>query len=228
MTRSWIMRQRWEDLLFLSWPVPVEAVRPLVAPAVEVDTFDGSAWVSAVPFWMERARFRGLPPLPFVSSFPEVNVRTYVRSGEHRAVWFLTLETQSRINVALARFAFHAPYNYARVSMRRNGEIVFRSARPGGDAAFEVRYRGDGPATVPAQGTLEHFLGERYAMVGASERGTVYRGDIEHEPWSITGARWTADALDVVETAGVRVAGDPVAFYAAGTDVKLWAPVTVA
>ena len=137
---NWIMGQSWEDLLFLSWPVPVAALRPMVPDAVEIDTFDGAAWVSAVPFWMEGAHFRGLPPIPHLGSFPEVNTRTYVRAGDHASVWFLSLDTQSHINVFIARHAFHLPYFFADVTMERGDEIAFRSARAHDRAAFEVRY----------------------------------------------------------------------------------------
>ena len=224
----WIMGQRWEDLLFISWPVPVEAVRPFVAPSVEVDTFDGSAWVSAVPFWMERAHFRGLPPIPFISSFPEVNVRTYVRQGDHAGVWFLSLDTESQVNVFLARHAFHLPYFFAHVEMERGGrEIAFRSSRTGGEAAFDVTYRGLGDERVTAEGTLEHFLTERYSMV-CERDGDVYRGDIQHAPWRVQQASWTSRSMDVVAAAGVAVPPtEPAVFYAQATDVALWAPIRV-
>ena len=225
-TGHWIMGQRWEDLLFLSWPVSVEAMRAVVPPGVDVDTFDGSAWISAVPFWMEGAHFRGLPPIPYLASFPEVNIRTYVRSGEHRAVWFLSLDTQSHINVFLARHAFHLPYVYADVRMQRGDEVRFRSERDGRTAAFEVTYRGTGEASIPTDGTLEQFLTERYSMVCASHEGALFRGDIAHDPWRLQQAEWTASRKDLLATVGLGLeAREPVAFYAAATQVALWAPV---
>ena len=224
----WIMGQRWEDLLFLSWPVPVEAIRALVPAGVEIDTFEGTAWVSAVPFWMERAHFRGLPPIPFLASFPEVNIRTYVRAGEHRAVWFLSLDTQSHVNVFLARHAFHLPYFFADVEMRRGDEIQFRSERDGGVAAFEVTYRGTGPESVPAEGTLEHFLTERYSMVCTSHEDVLFRGDIAHDPWRLRAAEWTPKRMELPAILGMGLGSrEPVAFYAAATQVALWAPVRI-
>jgi uncharacterized protein len=225
---NWIMGQRWEDLLFLSWPVPVEKIRPLVPPGLEIDTFDGSAWLSVVPMWMERARFRGLPPIPFLNSFPEVNVRTYVRAGDHRAVWFLSLDTQSHVNVFLARHAFHLPYFYAEVEMERGEEVSFRSSRPGDAAALELRYRPDGDETTPREGSFEDFILERYSMACLGHDDTLYRGDIQHDPWQVRQVKWTADRMDLVGILGFGVEDrEPVALYSAFTDVALWAPVRI-
>jgi len=225
---NWIMGQRWEDLLFLSWPVPVDALRSFVPGPVEVDTFDGSAWVSVVPMWMEGAHFRGLPPIPHLASFPEVNVRTYVRVGDHRAVWFLSLDTQSHVNVFIARHAFHLPYFFAEVAMDRGREISFRSARADDEAAFDVRYSPDGDERIPVEGTLEHFLTERYAMACAGHDDTLYRGDIQHDPWSIRSTKWTPKRLDLVAVLGLELeAAEAVAFYSAQTQVVLWAPVRI-
>jgi len=218
----WIMGQRWEDLLFLSWPIDAARLRPFVSDAVDIDSFDGNAWVSVVPFWMEDAHFRGLPPIPYLSSFPEVNVRTYVSAGGHRAVWFLSLDTQSHINVFLARHAFHLPYVYADVEMSRGDEFAFRSERPGGGGAVDITYRGEGPEAIPAVGTLRHFLTERYSLMCASHEGKLYRGDIQHAPWRLRDASWTAKRMELLTPLGLEAGGDPVAFYAASTDVVLW------
>jgi len=224
----WIMGQRWEDLLFLSWPVSVDAIRPLVPDEIEVDVFDGSAWISVVPFWMEGARFRGLPPIPFLNSFPEVNIRTYVRTGDHAAIWFLSLDTQSHVNVFIARHAFHLPYFFADVAMERGEEIAFRSERDGGAAAFDVRYRPKGEGSTPAGGTLEHFLTERYSMVCTGHDDTLYRGDIQHDPWQLQGVSWSAERMDLVGALGFGVEErEPVAFYSSFTEVALWAPVRI-
>jgi uncharacterized protein len=223
----WIMGQRWEDLLFVSWPVPVEALEPHVPAGLEIETADGSAWISAVPFWMSDAHFRHLPPIPFLSSFPEVNLRTYVRCGEHKAVWFLSLDTQSHINVFIARHAFNLPYFYADVAMARGEEIVFRSERPGGGSRFEVRYRPVGADHVPAEGSIEHFLTERYSMACVDEDGDLYRGDIQHAPWRLQQVEWSAASMDLVSDAGFMTDREPLVFYSRMTEVALWKPVRV-
>ena len=220
--RRWIMSQKWRDLLFLSWPVDSARLRRFVPEALEIDEIEGSAWLSIVPFWMEDAHFRGLPPFPYLSSFPEVNVRTYVSAGDHKAVWFLSLDTQSRINVFFARRAFHLPYTYADVEMRRGEDIQFHSVRPGGEAAVDVTYRPHGPEAVPGEGSLQHFLAERYSLMCASRSGDLYRGDIHHDPWRVQDVDWKADRINLLSPLGLAVEGDPVAFYARSTDVVLW------
>lgn len=223
----WIMGQKWEDLLFLSWPIETARLRRFVPDAIQIDEIDGSAWISIVPFWMQDAHFHGLPPIPFLSSFPEVNVRTYVSAGEHKAVWFLSLDTQSQINVFLARHAFHLPYEFADVEMRRGDEIEFRSARRDGSAAVDLVYRPEGPETVPPEGSLQHFLTERYALMCASEDGDLYRGDIQHAPWRLRDVTWKAGRLELLQPLGIAVEGEPVAFYARATDVVLWPLVRI-
>lgn len=223
----WIQGQRWEDLLFCSWPVSVDAVRPLVPDGVEIDTFDGGAWVSVVPMWMEDAHFYRLPPLPFIADFPEVNLRTYVKADGIPGVWFLSLDTESRINVAIARFGFQLPYFYARVSMQRGIDAFrFRSIRPDDEAELDVEYRPEGEPFEPAEGTLEYFLTERYSMYCTMRRGRLYRGDIQHTPWELRRATMDLRRADLVGAMGVKLGGeDPVVFYSKATDVVLWKPI---
>src|SRR5690349_18551619 len=121
---------RWRDLLFAHWPVPVEAVRPLVPAGLEIDTFDGQAWVGVVPFRMEGVAPRFLPSVPGPSAFPELNVRTYVRRGRRAGVWFFSLDAASRVAVEGARLGFHLPYYRAAMSVATDGGwTTYRSER---------------------------------------------------------------------------------------------------
>src|SRR5690349_6710130 len=114
-SRPWIMAQNWHELLFAHWRVPVEAVRPLVPQGLEIDLFAGDAWLSVVPFRMSGVRLRGTPALPWLSSFPELNVRTYVCAEGRPGVWFFSLDAASRLAVGVARAWFHLPYFNARM-----------------------------------------------------------------------------------------------------------------
>ena len=223
----WIQGQRWEDLLFCSWPLSVDAIRPLVPSHLDVDTHDGTAWISVVPMWMEDAHFYRLPPLPFISTFPEVNLRTYVRSDGIPGVWFLSLDTESRINVAIARYGFQLPYYFARVSMQRGGNAFrFHSVRPGGEAELDVEYRAEGDLFEPKDGSLEYFLTERYSMYCSMRGGKLFRGDIQHTPWELRPATMELRRHALLEAMGVKVGGeDPVVFYSPATDVVLWKPL---
>src|SRR5688572_16320407 len=158
----WILYQRWHDLLFAHWPVRPEILRSLLPSGVELDLYHGSAWLGIVPFRMTGVRFRGLPPIPSASSFPELNVRTYVRGGEHRGVWFFSLDADSRLAVQVARTLGHLPYRYARMECRREeGEVRYRSTRVderAPPAGFEARYAPRGAEYAARPGSLADFL----------------------------------------------------------------------
>src|ERR671936_594385 len=117
--RSWLLGQSWEDLLFVHWRVDADTVRKLVPPGLSVDEHDGSAWLGVTPFEITGFRFRGTLPLPVVSSFPEINVRTYVTAEDKPGIWFFSLDTSSHVAAQAARRAYRLPYHHARISLRR-------------------------------------------------------------------------------------------------------------
>ena len=114
----------WHDLLFMHWPVPQEALRPQIPPALQLDTFDGSAWLSVPPFRMSATRPRCLPSVPPLSNFPELNVRTYVTAEGKPGIWFFSLDAANPVAVRLARATFHLPYFDARMSCQVTGDEV--------------------------------------------------------------------------------------------------------
>ena len=124
----WAGHMRWVDLVFLHWPVDAAVLRPMIPSQLELETFDGSAWLGIVPFRMEDVRLRFSPAIPGTSEFPELNVRTYVRYGERLGVWFFSLDAASRLAVRGARLLFNLPYYDADMAMRREGERVFYSS----------------------------------------------------------------------------------------------------
>src|SRR5688572_17040395 len=164
-----LMRQVWRHLGFLHWPVAGAAIEPLLPPGLQVDTFDGVAYVGIVPFTipLTRAALGGLPMAP---AFHELNVRTYVhRDGRDPGVWFFSLDAASRLAVAGARLAYRLPYFHAHMTMEVAGgqgapTIDYRTRRVSGGAAFSGRYRPSGAAVTAAPGTLEFFLAERYLL----------------------------------------------------------------
>ena len=167
------MHQRWAELGFLHWPVPVAALRALVPRALTIDTHEGQAYVGLVPFTVTGARPMLMPPLPWVSDFHEVNVRTYVHlDGADPGVWFFSLDASNPVVVAAARALFLLPYHHARMEMDVDpGGIDFRSERTGAPtAACAVRYEPLGRAEPAAAGSLEHFLAERYLLYTALGR----------------------------------------------------------
>src|ERR671914_67132 len=159
----WVLGMSWRELLFMHWPVGVEDLRPLVPPALGIDTFEGSAWLGVVPFDMTGVRPRCLPAVPRLSHFPEINLRTYVTAKGRPGIWFFSLDAHSRVAVRLARATFHLPYFDAEMSCHASGdEIDYRSLRRhrgAPEAKFAARYSPVGERFQ--RGSIETFLTER-------------------------------------------------------------------
>ena len=210
--------QRWRDLLFLHWTVPASTVQAALPPGLFVDTFAGNAWVGIVPFAMQRVRPRFLPPVPWLSWFLELNVRTYVRDTEGvPGVWFHSLDCDQPIAVEIARRLFHLPYMHARMHAKRTGDtLAYRSQRRGaGGAPWEYGWRTHGPGQPAAEGTLEHFLVERYVLYAADAAHRLYRGHVSHTPYRIHVP--TVERLDIgpASLAGYTLTGTPASVLAA-------------
>ena len=225
----WVMRMRWVDLLFAHWPVPLEKLRPLVHEGLEIDTFEGQAWVGVVPFRMEDVAPRFLPAPPGPGAFPELNVRTYVRRRGRGGVWFLSLDAGSRLAVAGARTTFHLPYFRARMSSGTEaGWIEYRSERTdgrGGPAVFDGRYRPTGPIVPAAPGSLDAFLTDRLGLYAADPDGGIYWTSIRHEPWPLQAAEAEIRTNTTALAAGIELPDvAPVLSFAKRLDVVAWWP----
>ncbi|MEO5894901.1 MAG: DUF2071 domain-containing protein [Vicinamibacterales bacterium] len=180
----WLMTQTWNDLLFAHWPVGAAELRPLVPPMLELDLFEGQAWIAVVPFHMSNVVPRGVPALPWISAFPELNVRTYVRLNGRGGVYFFSLDATNPVAVGIARTLVHLPYFRAAMTVDdKDGWVSYQSSRSSAPAEFVGRYRPVGPAAAPASGTLEHFLTERYCLFTTDNSGRALSLDIHHPPW---------------------------------------------
>jgi len=222
------MRQTWSKLLFAHWPVPPDVLRPLIPPTLEVDTFDGQAWVGVVPFYMSRVRFRYMQPFPTTREFCELNVRTYVLpKGGKPGVWFFSLDASSRLAVQGARMAFHLPYYNAKMGLTLADQQVtyhahrtHRHARP---ASFDGCYQPSGTVFHSQAGTLEHWLTERYCLYAADARGGIYQGDIAHEPWPLQPATAEIRLNTMAQASGITLPDTaPLLHYAESIDVQAW------
>ena len=219
--RHWLIAETLRDQLFLHWPVPLERMQDLV-PGLEVDTFDGQAWLGLTAFTVSGLRTAGTPPVPVLSSFPQVNVRTYVRAGDRPGVHFLSLDVGSRLVAASARRLYRLPYEHARVTVRRAEDWVeVESARPG--AALRVRYRPTGPVDAPSPGTLDHFLMERFCLYSVAPSGALTRSEIHHAPWQLQQAEAVLEANSYTP-AGLLLADTPQLRYSARQDLLIWPP----
>ncbi len=221
------MKQRWLDLLFAHWRVPVEALRPVVHPAVPIDEFDGSAWVGVTPFRVERLRARLTPPLPGISSFLETNVRTYATVDGRPGIWFFSLDAENRSAVAAARRFYRLPYFRARMRSERRGEAVAYESRRtderGHDARFRGRFGPVGGESHAVPGSLEHRLTERYCLYTTGERGELLRAEIHHPPWLLQPAEATVE-VNSMAPPGIALPGDePLLHFSRRQDVLIWA-----
>jgi hypothetical protein len=206
----WLMTQTWHDLLFAHWPVDVKDLRPHVPGGFDIDTFDGQAWIGIVPFRMTNVAPRGLPALPWVSAFPELNVRTYVRVKGRGGVYFFSLDAANPVAVGIARTLVHLPYFTAVMSLDQgdDGWVHYRSRRKNRGATpaeLDARYRPIGPVTPPASGTLEHFLTERYCLFTVDQSFRAFSLDIHHPPWPLQSAEATFATNTMADAAGIRL-----------------------
>lgn len=218
------MSMRWCDLLFAHWRANAEVLRQRLPAGLELDLFEGRAYVGVVPFRMEGVTPRGLPEIPGLHAFPELNLRTYVTAGGRPGVWFFSLDAGQKLAVRVARGLFHLPYFDARMEVERIGdEVKYSSVRTRDGAAFEGSYEPAGPIYRSKPGTLESWLTERYCLYAADKAGRVYRGDIQHEPWPLQ----RAEAEIRINTLGLQweiaMEGQPETLhYVKNLEVRAW------
>ena len=220
----WLMTQTWNDLLFAHWPVDAAELRSLVPPMLQLDLFEGQAWVAVVPFHMTNVAPRGLPALPWISAFPELNVRTYVRLNGRGGVYFFSLDATNPVAVGVARMLVHLPYFRASMTVEdEDGWISYRSCRSSAPAEFVGRYRPVGPAVPPVPGTLEHFLTERYCLFTTDNSGRPLSLDIHHPPWPLQPAEAEIARNTMAQAAGITLpATAPLLHFSKRQDMVGW------
>jgi uncharacterized protein len=218
-----MIRQRWRDLLFVHWAMPVDAVRPLVPAALEVERHEGHAWITLIPFLIAESRPAWLPRV-LASAFLETNLRTYVRGpdGEH-GIYFFSLEAESLPAVAAARLLYGLPYFFAAMSRRVNGgRIVYASRRRHGRRAdLEITWTIGEPTGVAVPGTRDHFLVERYYLY-VTRRGRLHRGRVRHAPYPLRAASIEDLSESLLAAAGLPAPeGPPLCHHSPGVDVEI-------
>ena len=218
---------RWCDLAFLHWPVSPESLRHLIPEPLQIDTFDQRAWVGVVPFRMEGVRLRGVPPVPTTHAFPEINVRTYVRTPDRAGVWFFSLDAMSRLAVRGARALYNLPYFDANIALSYDGDVInyesHRVHRGARAAEFVARYRPTGDVYEALPGTLDHFLVERYCLFTFDQRRGLGLLDVDHEPWPLQQASAEVSTNTMAEASGIQLPPlRPVVHFARALEVRAW------
>jgi uncharacterized protein len=221
-------RQLWRDLLFLHQPVPISVLRPLVPPGLGIDTYEGEAWVTLIPFAVLGSRPAGAPRA-LAMDFLEVNLRTYVRcpAGE-QGIYFFSLEASSWLAVTAARLAYALPYFPAAIHRRKDADgaiIRYRSRRrlarhaPGLDMVWHI----GAPAPLAAPGSLDHFLIERYVLFAARGR-RIYRAAVQHRPYPLYKVSVALMRESLLARAGLppMSSSPPLIHGSSGVDVDLY------
>ena len=226
--RGWpIMRQHWGKLLFMHWPIRADLLRPLIPSRLTIDTFDGSAWIGVVPFTMWGIRPSFAPPVPGLSAFHELNVRTYVHLDGVPGVWFFSLDAESRAAVWGARTFFHLPYFNARMSIEQQAQTILYTSRRTHPGAQNAEFNATWvikdalqPASEP--GSLAFFLTERYCLY-AAHRERLCRCRIFHPPWPLQDASLSSYRSTMIESLGLPAPeGSPLLHYAEALGVDIW------
>jgi uncharacterized protein len=217
------MKQTWHDLLFAHWPIPATLMRPLVPAQVQLDTFDGQCWIGVIPFHMSGIRARGLPPVPGLSCFPELNVRTYVTYGGKPGVYFFSLDAANLAAVWAARRFYHLPYFHAAmVAESHDGGVRYSSSRHGSPAELRGSYRPTGDVQLAAKGSIEHWFTERYCLYSI-HCNQVYRCEIHHRPWPLQLAEAEFEINTMAAAANISLpATAPSLLFARRLEVLIW------
>lgn len=226
-SNHWIMSQEWNQLLFAHWQVDPEVLTPLIPSQLDLDTFDGSAWIAVVPFKMDNVAFR---LLPVKSNFLELNVRTYVKYKGQSGVYFFSLDASMFSAVEAARIWFGLPYMHASMTISKNNEwIEYESKRTdkrGESADLSVKYKPVGEILDVSTNSIESFLTERYCLF--SNKGSkIIKGDIHHKKWSLQLAEAQFEENTMLSAIGLNVTGKPLLHYSESISTIEWPPVCV-
>lgn len=228
----YVMHQAWHDLLFMHWRAPSESLQNIVPAGLPLDTFDGEAYIGVVPFVMRDVRPRFVPAVPWLSFFPELNVRTYVKLNGRPGVYFFSLDAANPVAVEVARTLFHLPYQNATMEcIEEDDTIHYSSTRTDSRAApayFRATYHPTGSPFIPAQDSLEYFLTARYCLYTTDARGNILRGEIHHNPWQLQPAEAEIETNTMTEPIGLKLPNDPpLLHFSQAIEMVAWLPVRV-
>ncbi len=220
-SRSPVMFQRWDELLFLHWEIDTEVIQKRIPEGLTVDLHEGKTYLGLVPFFMRKVRPRFLPWAPWLSNFLELNVRAYVHDEEGRpGVWFFSLDCDQPVAVEIARRAFHLPYQHAEMSIN---DDLYRCRRRRQKTTAVYDYSPEGKIKTAEPGSLEFFLLERYLLFSSTGKGQLRCGQVHHEPYPYSEAKVEELSLAPLEWEGFEVSDAPVsALMSRGVNVSIY------
>lgn len=222
---SWTMEQEWSNLCFLHYAIDPNILRERIPAGMELDTYEGQAYLSIVPFHMKKIRLREMPSL-LSMRFGELNLRTYVTYEGRPGVYFYSIDADSWLGGQLAQLMYHLPYYDADISLVENeNQFEFHSVRHGRGPVgeFSCLYRPISEVFEAQAGTLDAWLTQRYSLFSTDSVGRIYRGDIEHGSWQLQRAEATIPCNTLFEAVGLpRPLEEPRAFYVADIVTHCW------
>lgn len=214
--------QSWQKLLFLHWRMPAARIQAILPQGLNVQTFDGDAWLAVVPFSMEKIRPWWSPPIPGISWFLETNVRTYVRHNNGQTgVWFLSLDANHRLAVTIARRFWHLSYRSAEMSLKESGSRICYSGscrNVKADYSIECHVPETSRLRTAAEDSLEHFLLERYHLFAQKPDGSYLVGQVHHEPYEYLDAELLKCRQTLTHSHGLPIDNEH------GPDHIAWSP----
>jgi uncharacterized protein len=218
----------WDELTFLHWRFEASAVQRLLPPGLTVETFDGTAWVGLVPFFL-RVGLPGVPSVPWMSRFAETNVRTYVRGRDGTSgIWFFSLDAARLGAVLVARMTYRLPYFWSEMAIDRQGSTITYSCRrrwPGPRGARSAATVEIGERYRPEElSELDHFLTARWALFSAPRSG-LHHALASHQPWPLHRGRVVDLDDQLVTAAGLPAPeGTPLVHYSPTVEVRIGWP----
>lgn len=225
-SKPWVMKQTWHDLLFAHWEIDVDLIKPYIPNSLDIDTYDGKAWIGVIPFHMSGIRLRYLPEIPHTSKFPEINVRTYVTyKGEKPGVFFFSLDATNLLAVMTAKYFFRLPYFHADISVKKEQDTIkYHSSRKNTyeKRIFCGKYKPITDVFEAKKHSLDYWLIERYCLY-TTHNNRLFRGEINHKPWPLQ--RANADILtnSMIPIKDFNPQNQvPILHYANRMDVLLW------
>ncbi|MCU1376172.1 MAG: hypothetical protein JWO68_3458 [Actinomycetia bacterium] len=218
----------WDELTFLHWRYEPEAVQRLLPDGLTVETFDGSAWVGLVPFFL-KVGLPGVPSAPWASRFAETNVRTYVRGRDgETGIWFFSLDAARLGAVVVARATYRLPYFWSKMAVERTGSTISYSCRrrwPGPRGAVSEAVIDVGEPFRPDElGELDHYLTARWALFSAPRSGLRHARAF-HDPWPLQRGRVLDLHDELVPAAGLPAPEEePLMHHSRSVEVRIGWP----
>lgn len=224
---NWIMKQSWRNLLFIHWPIQPELLRPYIPPSLQLDIFNGSAWLSVVVFDMIGIYPRGCSSVSLTPKFSEVNVRTYVQYEGKPGVYFLSLDVGDWASLHIAKKWYRLPYYHAVTSIRKIGQTFHYESIRKGKSTTSITSKGTytpvSDVFFSRKETLEHWLTERYCLYSTDQKANLYCGEIHHRPWPLQQTEIEITSHTLFHPYHIDVKDvQPVYHFSKGIDTLFW------